>query len=119
LLTFLAGKQMGEEVNPTTDIKVLLEIAIHELCIAQERVTKIHHEIQEEVHPRILQALSSLDEIMALEAIEMTEETHQTFLQTCQRAKELQEGVRLLSTEDTPQLTFQTKGKAQLSSASS
>jgi len=51
-------------------------MAIHELCIAQEKVTKIHHEIQEEVHLRIPQALSSLDEIMALEAIEMTKETH-------------------------------------------
>ena len=56
---------------------------------------------------------------MAIEAIEMTEETHMTFLQTCQRAKELQEGVQLLSTEDTPPPTFQTKGKAQLSSESS
>ena len=110
---------MGEEAIPRTDVKVLLEMAIHELCIAQERVTKIHHEIQEEIHPRILNALSSLDEIMAIEAIEMTEETHLTFLQTCQRAKELQEGVQLLSTEDTPQPTFQTKGKAQLSSESS
>ena len=85
---------MGEEAIPRTDVKVLREMAIHELCIAQERVTEIHHEIQEEIHPRILNArilnaLSSLDEIMAIEAIEMTEETHLTFLQTCQRAKEL------------------------------
>ena len=97
---------MGEEAIPRADIQALLEMAIHELCITQERVTKIHHEIQEEIHPRILNALSSLDEIMAVKAIEMTEETHMTFLQTCQRAKELQEGVQLLSTEDTPQATF-------------
>ena len=97
---------MGAEIEEFKDIKVLLEMAIHELCIAQERVTTIHQEIQQEIHPRIVQALSSLDEIMALKAIDMDENTHQTFIEACQRAKTLQEGVCSLSTGGTPQPTF-------------
>jgi len=58
------------------DIKVLLEMAIHELCIAHERVIEIHQVIHQEVNPRITQALSSFDEVMALRAIEMDEDTH-------------------------------------------
>ena len=62
-------------------------MAIHELCIAQERVTEIQQVIHQEVHPWIAQALSTLDEVMALQAIEMDEDTRQTFLQACQREK--------------------------------
>ena len=79
---------MGAEIEESKDIKVLLEMAMHELCIAQERVTMIHQEIQQEIHSRIVQALSSLDEIMAIKAIEMDEDTYQTF-KVCQRAKTL------------------------------
>jgi len=71
------------------DIKVLLEIVIHELYIAQERLTEIHQIIHQEVHPRIIQALSSLDEIMAMQAIEMDAETHKTLLQGYNRAATL------------------------------
>jgi len=61
-------------------------MAIYELCIAQERLTEIHHQ---EAHPRIIQALSSLNEIMAMKAVKMDAETHQTFLQAYKRAATL------------------------------
>ena len=79
------------------DIKVLLEIVIHELYIAQERLTEIHQIIHQEVHPRIIQALSSSNEIMAMQAIEMDEETHYTFLQAYKGAAALQKGVETKS----------------------
>ena len=34
-------------------------MAIHELCIAQERVTEVHQVIHQEIHQRIAQALST------------------------------------------------------------
>jgi len=111
LLIFLAGKQMGAEVSQARDIKVLLEMEIHELCIAQERVTNIHHEIQHEIHPRIVHALSILDEVMALNAIDMEEDIHQSFLETCQRARQLQETI-CCPTETIQQPTIQKEGKA-------
>jgi len=64
-------------------------------------VTEIHQAIQQKIHPRITQALASLDEVMVSQAIEMDEDTHQTFLQAYQRAKTLQQGVSYLSTEGT------------------
>ena len=122
MLIFLAEKEMElTEPEASKDIKVLLEMAIHELCIAQERVTEVHKTIHKEIHHRIMQALSSLDEIVAFNAIEMDEDIHHTFLQSFQKAKELQEEVSHPSTKDdgSSQLTFQEKGKAQISPDSS
>jgi len=102
---------MGAEESPAMDIKVLLEMAIHELCIAQDKITDIHHEIQHEIHPRIIHALSSLDEVMALKAIDMDEDIHQSFLETCQKARQLQE-VICCPTIAFQQPTIQEKGKA-------
>jgi len=50
----MVGTTQSEDIK---DIKALLEKAIHELCIALERVTQIHQIIHQEVHPRIIQAL--------------------------------------------------------------
>ena len=91
----------------TKDIKVLIEMAIHELCITQERVTEVHQVICQEIHPRITHALSSLDEIMALQAIEMDKDTHQTFQLACQTAATLQKEMEFLSAEDTSLPVFQ------------
>jgi len=85
-------------------------VAIHELCIAQDKITNIHNEIQQEIHPRIIHALSSLDEVIALKAIDMNEDIHQSFLETCQNARQLQEAV-CCPTATFQQPTIQKEGK--------
>jgi len=80
------------------NIKVLLEMAIHKLCIAQERVTEIHQIIHQEVDPRIIQALSSLNEIMAMQAIEWMRKLIRHF---CRPIKGQQHSRKLWSTFDT------------------
>jgi hypothetical protein len=81
------------------DCKLLLEMAIHELCIAQEKITDVYRVIHAEIHPRITQALSNLDEAMASQAMEMDEATHHTFLNACRRATILQKEMDCLSAE--------------------
>ena len=76
-----------------------------------DKITNIHHEIQHGIHPRIIHALSSLDEVMALNAIDMDEDIHQSFPETWQRARQLQEAV-CSPTETFQQPTIQKEGKA-------
>ena len=66
------------------------------------------------MHPRITQALLSLDEIMAIEPIEMDEETHLTFLQAYKRAATLQKEVETVP-EGSCQYTSQEMRKSQVS----
>jgi len=67
LLIFLAGKPTARmtATSSQTDLKTMLEMAIHELCIAQEKIAEIHSAIYEEIHPRIDQALAGLDEVLS------------------------------------------------------
>ena len=80
---------------------------------------EVHQVIHQEIHPRIKQALSSLDEVFALQAIEMDEDTHHPFLQACQRAVALQKEMECLLVEDASFPTFQTKEKEKMPSYSS
>ena len=48
-----------------TDLKSIIEMAIHELCIAQEKIAEILNTIDQEIHPRINQALAELDEALS------------------------------------------------------
>ena len=120
MLIFLAEKQITEmeEEAPqaTKNIKVLLEMAIQELCIAQERMVELQKALFEDIQPRIANALSGLDDILAIKAIEIDEDLHQTFLESFQKVKIFQE--EILQGE-TSQPTFQEKGKAAMSFASS
>jgi len=43
----------------------MLEMAIYELCTAQEKIAEIHSMIYEDIHPRINQALAGLDDALA------------------------------------------------------
>jgi len=43
----------------------MIEMAIQELCIAQEKIAEIHGTIYEEIHPRINQVLAELDEALS------------------------------------------------------
>jgi len=52
-------------------------------------VTEVHELFHQEIDPRITQALSSPDEVMALQAMEMDEDTHHMFLQACPRVAAL------------------------------
>jgi len=58
-----------------TDLKTILKVAIHELCIAQEKITEIHSAIYEEIHPRINHALAGLDEALSSQQLDMYEDT--------------------------------------------
>jgi len=67
LLIFLAGKPMNEMAasSSQTSLKTMLEMAIYELCTAQEKIAEIHSMIYEDIHPRINQALAGLDDALA------------------------------------------------------
>ena len=82
-------------------------------------MTEVHQVIHQEILLRITQALSSLDEAMALQAMEMDEDTHHIFLHACQRAAALQNEMECLSVEDTSLPTFQTEEKEKMASDSS
>jgi len=58
-------------------MKTMIEMTIHELCIAQEKLADIHIMIYEEIHSRINQALAGLDDMLASQQIDMNDETHQ------------------------------------------
>jgi len=62
LLIFLAGKPTNKMASTSnqTNLKAMIEMVIHELCIAQEKIAEIHSTIYEEIHPRINQALQAL-----------------------------------------------------------
>jgi len=64
LLIFLVGKPINRMAasSSRTSLKTTLEMAIHELCTAQERTAEVHSIIYEDIHPRINQALAGLDE---------------------------------------------------------
>jgi len=64
---FLVGKPINKMVaSPSqTNMETMIEMTIHELCIAQEKLADIHNMIYEEIHPRINQALAGLDDILA------------------------------------------------------
>ena len=79
---------------------------------------EVHQVIHQEIHPRITHALSSLDEILELQAIEMDQDTYRTFLQACQRATALQKEMECLSTEETSLPAFQKKEKGKMPSDS-
>ena len=88
----------------------MLEMAVHELCTAQERLAEIHSIIYEEIHPCINQALAGLDEALASQQLDMDEDTHQEYLKACKRAHTLEESIKaplspfLLHKEDTSHL---------------
>ena len=73
----------------------MIEMIIHELCSAQEKIAEIHSTIYEEIHPRLNQALAGLDEILASQQIDMDDDTHQTYLMACKRAHQLEDSLRL------------------------
>ena len=75
----------------------MIEMAIHELCITQERIAEIHSMIYEEIHPRINQPLAGLDEALASQQIDMDENTHEQYLMACKRAHKLEESIKPLS----------------------
>ena len=78
-----------------TDLKTMIEMVIHELCIAQEKIAaEIHSTIYEEIHPRINQALAGLDEMLASQQMDMDEDTHQRYLLACERAHKLEESLK-------------------------
>jgi len=85
-------------------------MAVHELCIAQERLAEIHSIIYEEIHPRINQALAGLDDALASQQLDIDEDTHQEYLKACKRAHTLEESIKaplspfLLHKEDTSHL---------------
>ena len=68
---------------------------IHELCSAQEKIAEIHSTIYKEIHPRINQALTGLDELLASQQMDMDDDTHQTYLMACKRAHKLEESLKL------------------------
>ena len=68
-------------------------MAIHELCTAQERMIELQKALYEDIQPRIANALSSLDDILAIKAIELDEDLHQTFLQSFEKVKIFQEEI--------------------------
>jgi len=69
-------------------------MAIHELCIAREKIAEIHSTIYKEIHPQINQALAGLDEILASQQMDMDEDTHQHYLLACERAHKLEESLK-------------------------
>jgi len=77
-----------------TDLKTMLEMAIHELCIAQEKIAEIHSTIYEEIHPRIDQAFAGLDEALSSQQMDMDEGTYQRYLMACKRAHKLEESIK-------------------------
>jgi len=85
LLIFLAGKPTAKmtATSSQTDLKTMIEMAIHELCIAQEKIAKIHSAIYEEIHPHINQALAELDEALSSQQMNMDEDTYQRYLMAC------------------------------------
>jgi len=58
----------------------MIEMVVHELYIAQEKIAQIHSTIYEEIHPRINQALAGLDDILTSQHIDMDADTHQRYL---------------------------------------
>jgi len=54
-IIILAGKPTAKmtATSSQTDLKTMIEMAIRELCIAQEKINEIHSAIYEEIHPRI------------------------------------------------------------------
>jgi len=76
-------------------MKTMIEMTIHELCIAQEKLVDIHSMIYEEIHPRINQALAGLDDMLVSQQIDMDDETHQQYLLACKRAHKLEESIQL------------------------
>ena len=72
----------------------MIEMAIHELCIAQEKIAEVHSTIYEEIHPRINQALARLDDRLASQQMDMDEDTHQRYLLARERAHKLEESLK-------------------------
>jgi len=71
----------------------MIEMTIHEVCIAQEKLADIYSLIYEEIHPCINQALAGLDDMLASQQIDMDDETHQQYLLACKRAHKLEESI--------------------------
>jgi len=78
-----------------TDLKAMIEMIVHELCSVQEKIAEIHNTIYEEIHPRINQALTGLDELLASQQMDMDDDTHLTYLMACKRAHKLEESPKL------------------------
>ena len=87
-------------------------MAVQELVQAQNRVCELQQALNEEIQPRIMNALSSLDEILALQAIELDEHLHHEFLQSFEKVNVFQEETYQAPT---PVPTFRAKGKAVVS----
>ena len=74
------------------NMKTMIEMTIHELYIAQEKLVDIHSMIYEEIHPRI--NLAGLDDMLASQQIDIDVETHQQYLLACKRAHKLEESIQ-------------------------
>jgi len=81
-------------ISSQTDLKTMIEMAVHELYIAQEKIVEIHSTIYEEIHARINQALVGLDEALISQQMDMDEDTHQRYLLACERAHKLEESIK-------------------------
>jgi len=75
-------------------MKTTIEMTIHELCIAQEKLPDIHNMIYEEIHPRINQAFAGLDDMLASQQIDIDDETHQKYLLACKRAHKFEKSIQ-------------------------
>jgi len=72
----------------------MIEMAIHELCMAQEKIAEIHSAIYDEIYPRINQALAGPDEALSSQQMDIDEDTHQRYLMVCKRAHKLEESIK-------------------------
>ena len=98
-----------ENNSQSSNLKTLLEMAIQELIQAQNLIREQQKVLHEEIQPRILNALSSLDDVLAIQAIELDENLHREFISSYEKSNIFQEEI-YREPEIMP--TFRNKGKA-------
>ena len=98
-----------ENNSQSSNLKTLLEMAIQEMIQAQNLIREQQRVLHEEIQPRVLNALSSLDDVLAIQAIELDEQLHQEFISTYEKANLFHKEISS-APEDMP--TFRNKGKA-------